>query len=88
MNHTYSPTVILQGYLAHKKQCPPSDLPRALRIGLLQGPRGGRFLVSEVPLQIYPSSGQGVLFDPPVLGSYACPTGFPHSKTHPPRTVP
>ena len=37
----------LQGYLAHKKP-PPS--PRALGMGLLSGPRGRRFLVSEVPL--------------------------------------
>ena len=30
---------------------PPPDHHKALYIGLLQGPRGVRFLVSEVPLQ-------------------------------------
>ena len=44
----------LQGYLAHKK--PPSPLGhcRALGRGLLQGPRGVRFLISEVYLQDHP----------------------------------
>jgi len=41
----------LQGYLAHKKQQPP---PRTtigpLGIVVLQGPRRGVFLMSEVPL--------------------------------------
>jgi len=40
----------VQGYLAHKKRTPPWDYHRALGTGLLQGPRGGRFLMSEVPL--------------------------------------
>ena len=41
----------LQGYLAHKKTPPPLEAhPRALRIGLPWGPRGRRFLMSEVPL--------------------------------------
>ena len=40
----------LQGYLAHKQTPTPLGLPRTLGIGLRQGPRGVRFLVSEVPL--------------------------------------
>ena len=40
----------LQGYLAHKKYPPPQDPPRTLGIGLRYGPRGERFLMSEVPL--------------------------------------
>ena len=43
-------------HLAHKKQHPPCDNNRALRIGLLYGPRGGLFLVSEVPLKNSPDS--------------------------------
>ena len=43
--------VPVQGYLAHKKQPPPEDHHRSLGIGLLQGPTGGVFLMSEVPLQ-------------------------------------
>ena len=39
-------TATLQGYLAHKTPPPP----RGLGIGLLKGPRGRRFLMSEVPL--------------------------------------
>ena len=40
-----------QGYLAHKKQQPPlEDHHRATGIVLLQGPRGVRFLMREVPL--------------------------------------
>ena len=39
----------IQSHLAHKKPSPPQDHHRALGIGLL-GPRGVRFLVSEVPL--------------------------------------
>jgi len=38
---------LLQGYLAYKKTRPPWDFRRALGIGLLWGPRGGRFLMSE-----------------------------------------
>ena len=40
----------VQGYFAHTKRPPPQDLHRALGIGLPQGPRGGQFLMSEVPL--------------------------------------
>ena len=41
----------LQGYLAHKKnRTPPKDGHRSLGMVLLQGPRGWRFLMSEVPL--------------------------------------
>ena len=39
----------IQGYLAHKKPPPPWDHRRALGIFLLYGPRGGRFLMGEVP---------------------------------------
>jgi len=39
-----------QGYLAYKKPPPPSDHHRPLGIVLLWGPRGVRFLMSEVPL--------------------------------------
>ena len=39
----------VQGYLAHKKRTPPKDDPRALGIGLQQGPGGVRFLMCEVP---------------------------------------
>jgi len=43
--------VLLQGYLAHKKTpTHPWDPARTLGIGLRQGPRGVRFLISEVPL--------------------------------------
>ena len=40
----------LQGHLAHKEQHPSLDNPRALGIGLLQGPRERVFLMMEVPL--------------------------------------
>ena len=40
----------VQGYLAHKKPQPPLGTPRG--ICLLQGPRGWRFLMSEVPLKL------------------------------------
>ena len=40
----------LQGYLAHDKTLTPLGLPQTLGTGLLQGPRGLHFLVSEVPL--------------------------------------
>ena len=40
----------LQGYLNHNKTPTPLGLHRALGIVLLQGIRGMRFLVSEVPL--------------------------------------
>ena len=43
----------VQGYLAHKKRRPPQDHHRILGIGLLKGPTGGLFLMSEVPL--YPA---------------------------------
>jgi hypothetical protein len=46
----YVKSSALQGNLAHKKQPPPQDLPRALGIVLLWGPRGRLFLRSEVPL--------------------------------------
>ena len=39
----------VQGYLAHKKHPPPYDPPTSLGIGLRQGPKGVRFLVSEAP---------------------------------------
>ena len=40
----------MQGYLAHKKTPTPLDRHRSLGMVLLQGPRGVRFLISEVPL--------------------------------------
>ena len=40
-----------QGYLPHKKMPPLQDFRRAPGLGLLQGPRGVRFLISEAPLQ-------------------------------------
>ena len=40
----------LKGYLADKKQPPPYDQHKTLGIVLLQGPRRGVFLMSEVPL--------------------------------------
>ena len=36
-----------------RKRPPPKTLPRTLGIGLRQGPRGVRFLVSEVPLYMF-----------------------------------
>ena len=45
-----SKSAFLQGYLAQKKRPPPKDPRRALGIVLLQGPRGRRFLMGEVPL--------------------------------------
>ena len=49
-----SPMVIyrIQGYLAHKKHPYPWYHHMSLGIGLCEGPRGVRFLVSEVPLQV------------------------------------
>ena len=44
----YMPTA--QGYLAQKKRPTPQDHHRALGIGVLQGPGGWRFLLSEVHL--------------------------------------
>ena len=41
----------MQGYLAHKKPPPLYDHRRGLGLGLLKGPRGWHFLMSEVPLQ-------------------------------------
>ena len=40
----------VQGYLAHKKLPPPLGPPYGPRHMLLQVPKGGRFLMSEVPL--------------------------------------
>ena len=40
----------VQGYLAHKKQHPPQDPTVGLCLGPYGGPRGGLFLMSEVPL--------------------------------------
>ena len=40
----------IQGFLAHKKHSTPWDHHRALGIGLLQGPTGGKVLMSEVHL--------------------------------------
>ena len=40
----------LEEYLAHQEKQPPSDHHRPLGIGILQGPREGRFRMSEVPL--------------------------------------
>ena len=47
------PTCTVQGYLAHKKHPSPEDHHRSLVVGLLYGPTGGLFLISEVPLQAY-----------------------------------
>ena len=49
------PPVLLGGYVYRgtsliKKRPPPEDPPRTLGTGLRKGPRGVRFLVSEVPL--------------------------------------
>jgi len=42
----------IQGYLAYKKPSTPhSDQRKTIGIGLLQGPAGRRFLMSEVPLK-------------------------------------
>ena len=41
---------LIQGYLASKKHPPPYDPPRTLGMGLRQGPRGVRFLISKVSL--------------------------------------
>ena len=51
-NHWYKYPIFspLRGYLAHKKHPPPSDLPKTLGKGLLQGLRGERFLMSKVIL--------------------------------------
>jgi len=46
----------IQGYLAHEKTPTPQDQHRALGIVLLQGPRRGVFLMSEVPQ--YTASGR------------------------------
>jgi hypothetical protein len=40
----------LQGFLALEGTPPPLDHPRTLGTGLMYGPRGLRFHVSEVPL--------------------------------------
>ena len=42
----------VQGYLAHKKQPSPQGRHRSLGIGLLQGPVGFWFPMSEVPLYV------------------------------------
>ena len=44
----------IQGYLAHKKTPTPWDHHMTLGIVLLQGPRRGVFLISEVPLYVLP----------------------------------
>ena len=41
--------IVLHRYLAEKKR-PPWDFHRGLGIVLLEGPKGARFLMSEVPL--------------------------------------
>ena len=63
-----------------RKRSPPSDLPRTLGIGLRQGARGVRFLVSEVPLYISaPRQRRRTLHigyrgtSPPPLGPYRRP---------------
>jgi hypothetical protein len=38
--------------LSAKKRPPPKDRRRAIGIGLVKGPRVGRFLLSEVPLYL------------------------------------
>ena len=43
---------VLQGYLAHEKLHPPLGPPKGPRYGLLQDPRRGLFLMSEVPLNL------------------------------------
>ena len=43
------PGTDVQKYLAYKESRPPQEFLRALGIGLLQGPRGGGVLISEVP---------------------------------------
>jgi hypothetical protein len=44
------PQTVSWRYLAHKKTPTSEDPPRTLGIGLRYGPKGMRFLVSEVPL--------------------------------------
>ena len=50
-NTTYVQVTLrgLQGCLAHKKMPPPPCL-RAIGMSLLEGPRGRRYLMSEIPL--------------------------------------
>ena len=86
----------LQGYLAHQKRPPPQDPPRTLPIGLRWGPRGVRFLVSEVPLYSGGSSKVEVkslkwqwvkIVPKEVLGlTYVLQEYLAHKKTPPPRT--
>ena len=40
----------LQGYFDHKKTLNPWESPRTPGLDLRQGPKGARFLMSEVPL--------------------------------------
>ncbi len=47
----HGPVTPVQGYLAHKKLPSNYDHRRALGMVLLQGPKGGLFLMSEAPLQ-------------------------------------
>ena len=48
----------VQGYLAHKKFPPPLGLyHRNLGIVLLLGPKGARFLMSEVPMYVLARDG-------------------------------
>ena len=51
---------VLQVYLIHKKLSTPQDHHRVLRIGLPKDLRGGRFLMSEVPL--YTHAPRAVVF--------------------------
>ena len=66
-------TPTLQGYLFHKKQPPTKDHHTTLGKVLLQGPRMGMFLISEVPLeQVRAASWRGG-------ARGGCHTGVPRS---------
>ena len=74
-------SLLLQGYFAHKKQPLPQVHHRALSIGLLQGPTGGVFLMSEVPLyfQSIARADNGCLSCPAHAQGY-----LTYKKMHPP----
>ena len=83
----------LQGYLAHKKSPPPWDHHRALSIGLLKGPRGGQFLMGEVPLYeevgecSHPSmTGEPLIQMPPTSPTPSHAHAPPAPSAPPPRT--
>ena len=71
----------LQGYLAHKKQPPPSDHCKTLGIVLMWGPRRGRgVLMKEVPLCV--AFLQGQLISHNVFIMSFCKSQFPHKSVN------